>query len=443
MRSPNRTRRRIVGGLTGLPLLLAADAGRSAATPWQGGTREIDISGYDSVLLPREHGQLTRLTRPLRRRYPSRDHCMQMAAFFSATRGLLVIANDLRAGIADWEIHPGKSLIVRFYGDAPEVDVAPIAPTVEAAAARYRQWALRQPWVTGRQRASRPLNFISVASSVPLAADQEHLDRLLRLNAAPIGVWFTQWRRYPFDQMYPDYVAREPDQFAHTLARLRNRGASALPYVNGLLWDQALTPFQQVGAQVALRTQSRHTVAYNAELSNLRYACPYSPLWQDRLVKARAALTGTDHKLTDGVYLDMLAAADPLICWSADHGHAPGDPYAWQHGIRTLLQQIHGEIMMEGNAEVYLDCADYLLMHLYTDQADAVPLWKLVYGDLAYPVGWRLPPAVTAEQVRAALQRARSFGVGAAATPWMTSESETALFARCGRAALETGRTLP
>jgi hypothetical protein len=419
-----------VSALASLPALGLPHTRRARAAAPVGGVREIDISGYDTALLPREHGQLTRLSAPLRRRYPSREHCMQMAAFFNARRGLLVIAKDPRAGVADWDIRPGSTLSIHFYGDVAEVETRAIDPTVEAAAAGYRQWAAQQSWVTGRQRHSRPLSFVSVASLSSQALEQAQLQRVLAATPAPVGAWFTQWRRYPFDHMYPDYVAREPQQFSRTLALLRGHGAVALPYVNGLLWDQALVPFQREGAQVAVRTQSHDTVPYNSDLSNLRYSCPHSALWQARIAQARAALTDTDHQPTGGVYLDMLAAADPLICWSADHGHAPGDAYAWQQGIRSLLRRIGGAIMVEGNAEAYLDCVDYLLMHLHTDQADAVPLWKLVYGSPPFPVGWRLPAAVTADQMRATLQRARNFGVGADATPWMIPEPESALFDR-------------
>lgn len=441
MRSPDRTRRRLLSALASLPALGLSHARRVRGAV-AGGVHEIDISAYDTALLPREHGQLTRLTSPLHRRYPSREHCMQMAAFFNGSRGLLVIAKDPRAGVADWDIRPGGTLRIHFYGDVPELETLTIAPTVEAAAAGYRQWAVRQSWVTGRQRQSRPLTFLSVGSLSSQALEQVQLQRVLAATAAPVGVWFTQWRRYPFDHMYPDYVAREPQQFARTLALLRGRGAIALPYVNGLLWDQALAPFQRDGAQVAVRTQSHDTVPYNADLSNLRYACPYSQLWQERIAQARVALTDTDNQPTLGVYLDMLAAADPLICWSADHGHAPGDAYAWQQGIRSLLKRIGGAIMVEGNAEAYLDCVDYLLMHLHTDQADAVPLWKLVYGGQPLPVGWRLPAAVTADQMRATLQQARNFGVSAGATPWMTSEPESALFDRgVAQAAIAAART--
>jgi hypothetical protein len=438
---PDRRRRRVLGQLASLPLV--ALSRRSGAAAQFGGTREIDISAYDKVLLPREHGQLTPLTAPLQRRYPSRDHCMQMAAFFSAKRGLVVIAKDKHGGVADWDIRPGATLRIHFHGEVPEVETQQIAPTLEAAAAAYREWALRQSWVTARRRTAPRLNFFSVASQSSQAGERAHLERVLANTQSPIGVWFTQWRRYPFDQKYPDYIPREPQEFARTLALCALRGAIAFPYVNAQVWDQTLADFRDVGARVALRTEAHDTLAYNAELNNLRYACPYSAVWQQRITQARAALLDTEGRRSQGIYLDMLAAAPPVICWADDHGHRPGDAYSWAQGGRGLLQQIDGAIMVEGNAEVYLDRVDYVLMHLWTDQPDAVPLWKLVYGDLANPVGWRLPPGVTGEQLRNAMRRAHDFGVETGATPWMTSEPESALFERgVAQAALVAARTL-
>jgi Domain of unknown function (DUF6259) len=443
MSAPHRTRRRVVGQLATLPLLALARGSRAAARERGGGTREIDISGYNTALLPREHGQLTPLTAPLRRRYPSRDHCMQMAGFFSDKRGLLVIAKDAHGGVADWEIRPGATLRIRFHGEVPEVESLQIAPTVEAAAAAYRLWASRQPWVMARRRTAPRLNFFSVASQSTQAAERAHLERVLANTKPPIAVWFTQWRRYPFDQKYPDYGAREPQEFARTLALCALRGAIALPYVNGLLWDQTLADFRETGVRIALRTEAQETLPYNAELNNLRFACPYTAPWQERIAAARASLLDAEGHRSQGIYLDMLAAAPPAICWADDHGHRPGDPYAWAQGVRALLQQIDGVIMIEGNAEIYLDRVDYLLMHLYTDRPDAVPLWKLVYGDQAYTVGWRLPPGATAAQLCDAVRRAHSFGVAAGATPWMTSDPESVLFERgAAQAALAEARPL-
>lgn len=441
MSAPDRGKRRLLAQLASLPLAALSRRSRGAAR--RGGVREIDISSYDTALLPREHGQWTPLTTPLHRRYPSRDHCMQMAAFFNSKRGLLVVVQDSKGGVSDWEIRPGRTLRIRFYGDVPEVATTAIAPTLDAAADGYRHWALQQPWVTGRQRRSQRINFFSVAAHSSQAVERDHFERVLTAAATPIGVWFTQYRRYPFDQKYPDYHAREPQEFADTLARCALRGAIAFPYVNGLLWDQTLEDFRDLGAALALRTEADDTVAYNAELANLRYACPHAPQWQRLMSDVHASLIDAHGKAAAGIYLDMVAAANPNICWSAHHDHEPGDPYAWNRGIRQLLERIDGAIMVEGNAEVYLDRVDYLLMHLYTDQADSAPLWRQVYGDQPYPVGWRLPPAVTTEQLQSSLQRARSFGVGGFGTPWMTSDPEKALFDRgVAQATLASARVL-
>ena len=427
--SRRTTRRRVLGGLASLPLAgVLPGVGCARETPH--GTREIDISAYDTALLPREHGQLTRLTSALRRRYPSREHSLQMAAFFSGRRGLLVIAKDPRGGVADWEILPGQQLKIHFYGDVPEVETLAIEPTLEAAAAGYRHWAMKQHWVTGRRRTSRSLSFISQASLSSLALERAHFAQVRSVAGSPAGMWLTQWRRYPFDRMYPDYGAREPEQLASTLTLLRTSDAIAFPYVNGLTWDQTRGPFQQPSAKVALRTRTLDTSPYSSELSFLRYACPYTHAWQDCILRARAAITDSTGQVSGGIYLDMLAATEPLLCWAPDHGHPPGDPYAWQRGIRALLGGTAGAIMVEGSAEVYLDCVDYMLMHLYTDQSDSVPLWTSVYGDQAHAVGWRLPVGVTTPQLQAILQRSQKFKVGGFATPWMTSEPERDLFDR-------------
>jgi hypothetical protein len=434
------TRRQVLGGLAGLPLAgVLPGVGCTRETPRA--TREIDISAYDTALLPREHGQLTRLTGPLRRRYPSREHGMQMAAFFSARRGLLVIAKDARGGVADWEVLPGQRLKIHFYGDVPEVETLTIEPTLEAAAAGYRQWARKQPWVVERRRTARGLSFISQASLSSLALERAHFEQVRSAAGSPAGMWLTQWRRYPFDRMYPDYGAREPEQLASTLTALRTSGALAFPYVNGLLWDQGLVSFQDASARAALRTPTLDTAPYSSELNFLRYACPHTDAWQNCILRARAAITDSTGQASGGVYLDMLAATEPLLCWATDHGHAPGDPYAWQRGIRALLHGAGGAIMVEGSAEVYLDRVDYMLMHLYTDQSDTVPLWTSVYGDQAYAVGWRLPVGVTATQLQAILARAREFKVGGFATPWMTTEPERDLFDRgVAQAALKDQR---
>lgn len=426
---PDFNRRRLVQAIGAIPFATWFHAGLSFAASAKV-TLEFDISSYQKALLPREHGQLLQLNQTLIRRYPSREQCMQMAAFFNSSEGLLVIANDPSAGVADWEIRPGTKLRIHFYGSVPEVKTYRIKPTLEAAAAIYREWALNQSWVRQRKRNSRRLDFIVVASNSSLTLEKQHIQNVQRSIGGSVAVWFTQWRRHAFDRMYPDYVPREPAQFANLLASLASSDILALPYVNSMLWDEQFTGFQSTGQKIAVRSVEKESVPYNKQMEFLRYACPHSTVWQKRVVDARNGILDANGKSCSGIYLDMLAAAAPILCYDNLHGHQQGDAYAWQRGLRALLQQTKGSIMVEGCAEIYLDLVDYLLMHLYTAQADQVPLWNAVYGDLVQPVGWNIPAGISPPAMNTLIQRANTFGVGARATPWMTSEPEVNLFNR-------------
>ena len=231
------TRRDIIRGVSALavPTITGCRSGPAHAGPRD--TIEIDISGYEQVLLPREHGQLTSDPRTIRRRYPSRDHCMQMTAFLGPRRGLLVYSKDPQASIADWEVEPHRVLRIHFYGATPQVVQQEIEPSVRAAAAGYREWATSQSWAKDRSRKTEILNLISVASNPNVAGQRAHLNKIFDLVDPPVGAWFTQWRRFPFDTMYPDYVAGDARNFPLLLRELRESGRLAFPYVNGMLWD--------------------------------------------------------------------------------------------------------------------------------------------------------------------------------------------------------------
>ena len=90
---------------------------------------------------------------------------MQMAAFLGPRRGLLVYSKDPGASIADWEIEPHRVLRIHFYGATPEVVQREIEPSVRAAAAGYREWAMSQSWAKDRSRKTEILNLISAATT--------------------------------------------------------------------------------------------------------------------------------------------------------------------------------------------------------------------------------------------------------------------------------------
>ena len=393
-------------------------------------TREFDVRGYNKVLLPREHGALLEFDRPMFGRYPSRDHCMQMVALFRPDAGLLIYSKDSYGSISDWELQPEGKLRIHFYGPEPEVVAVQIAPTIEAAAYEYRKWAVQQPWVTKRKREKSLINLFSVASNPNIPAQWAYLTRFLKLVRPPTGALLSQWRRFPFDSMYPDYSAKDPQGFASLLKELRDAGCTPFPYVNGMLWDARLSAFHPLGERVGLRDGQQALVPYNKTLSYLHHACPFAVEWQRLIADVRYGIRDRAGVISRGMYLDMLLAAQPYFCWSTGHGHAPGDATAWQSGVRSLLASIDGCIMTEGNAEIYIDLVDYVLMHLYTGTVESVPLWRHVYGDVVTPVGWTLPKVITAETLTREINRSSEFGLTALGTPWMTPTPEQYLISK-------------
>jgi hypothetical protein len=351
---------------------------------------------------------------------------MQMAAFFSESAGLFVQTKDPNGSLSDWEILPGEALRLHFYGPEPEIETKAIAPTIEAAAEPYKRWATQQSWAAPNKRASLGLSLIAVASNPTLERQLASIRLLAEKFPTPIGAWLTQWRRYAFDTMYPDYEPSDSKAFADLLSNLKRLRCITFPYMNALLMDERLKSFG-LRESVALRARDGSLVHYSKKLPWLVYACPAAQIWQDTILGSRRSLKDAEGVLSSGIYLDMLVAAGPFLCFASNHGHEPGDPLAWQQGVMKILRSTEGVIMSEGNAEIYANQVDALLMHLYTDRPDTVPLWKLVYGDLTASVGWYMPSSPSPEQLEVELARAKRFGVSCHGSPWMTHVVQEAL----------------
>lgn len=139
------------------------------------------------------------------------------------------------------------------------------------------------------------------------------------------------------------------------------------------------------------------------------------------MIQARLGLVDSDGRMCQGIYLDVIGATKPHICFSLLHDHAPGDPLAWQLGTRRLLRDTPGIVMAEAVAEIYLDLVNLSLMHLYAERTDTVPLWDFVYGFMRRSVGWAIPKTADASQIEAEIVRAKSYGARCSGSPWMSS----------------------
>ena len=149
---------------------------------------------------------------------------------------------------------------------------------------------------------------------------------------------------------------------------------------------------------------------------NFAVMCPKWKPWQETLQVAPVTLI--DKYGVTCVYMDQIACATGVPCFSTEHGHVPGSgtPF-WVDGYRETLSAIHAEtskrgvpLTSEGLGEMYLDCFDgYLSAEM--PRPEDVPLFQAVYSGYATVFGSNLGKYAGADSLFAVSARATIWGV--------------------------------
>ena len=373
----------------------------------------IDLSAYSKALLPMEHGRLVDLKGYYGSyRYPSRDQSMQFMAFFNGVGGLYVQTMDENANLTDWTIKDNL-LTISFIGEPVEVVTQKIGKHWHEAAEIYREWAKSQWWC--KSKGANGFDFITTASYSSDSYNKRNLDIARSRGLHKLGGWLTQWRRFDFDKMYPDYFPRSYSEFKGTVDWARTNDITLFPFYNGVLVDYRfnldLSPMAIVSLKPAKKTEHSY------------YACTSSE-WKDYLIDKISGLDKLVGEPLGGAYIDLVAATKPRVCFSEHHNQEKGSASAWVAGNRALFNKLDKYVIAEGNAEVYLDVVDGFLMHLHTGRHDIVPLWKAVYGDKSNSYGWDMRSVKSKKSFLEQQGLIQTFGVKAWGSPWMTHRAE-------------------
>jgi len=275
----------------------------------------------------------------------------------------------------------------------------------------YARWARRQPWAVTPAHATAPTPAPNRVArevhcwhvlQVPEKPVETHLAQLQKLADAldvDLAAQVYNWHQIPFDVSYPDYFPIRPETLP-ILTGLRKLGIRSLPYINGRLWDinapswtrqQAERFCVQYSAQrVAPRTLWPHMEEYGSG-QKLSPMCPSTDFWRATVVDLCRRITG--ELGCDGVYIDQIAAEKAELCFSRDHGHAPGGGRFWLDGYRKMLREIRQTVgpdvllTTECNWEACLADYDALLSWAwFTPDAD-VPMFPAVYAGLGQSFG--------------------------------------------------------
>ncbi len=280
------------------------------------------------------------------------------------------------------------------------------------AAREYRAWAADQPWCARGRGGERRLPALTSSyglwashwggPSRAAAAARE----LQRIANVPIKLDWHCWHGCARDGAYPDYFPpREGDRaFAVAREQLAQAGVLTQLDFNALVaspdsetWESehaqryALLPPEEDLPPLTGRTGSR-----------LSLMCPSTRYWREKLAAlARQAVQSG----ADGLYLEGLATALPLLCQDSDHGHGAPLPTQRAAGVRAAIGAVRKAVgddlhlALDGPAEICLDLANTfftdhpaaersaLLPDASGSRWSPIPLFSSVYHDYATLVG--------------------------------------------------------
>jgi len=237
-----------------------------------------------------------------------------------------------------------------------------------AAAARYRDWARRQPWY----RAARTRDFgkmRDIAMWFWNRGAAEHVitpvERFQKASGVPAALDWYWWHDIPYDTGFPNFwPPREGEEvFRAAVKRCNDAGIFIQVYTNGMTWDlddPSWTEGGEEGVRISKDGTFRAT-AFNRFLPHrLAYMCGTAEKYQTRMRKLYRTLASTG---MPGIYMDMIGNASYAPCYSTNHVHAPGGGTHGIKGYRKFAAQVKADnpgilLCTEDATEPYLDVFD-------------------------------------------------------------------------------------
>lgn len=341
-------------------------------------------------------------------RYPSGAAVMQFSAMYDAAGGVYLGIHDPEASCKeprvqgpdadnriamwyewpmpdmgkpgnDWR-QPGETVIELFRGDWYDASLI------------YRDWvAAEAPWWPARSERRTPewmpeLCVWALPNGHAYEPDNvvARVKRFAEFMDVPTAIHWYTWHEIPFDTYYPHYNPTKP-RMAEGVAELQAAGVRVMPYINGRLWDSRLDDFKEAAIASACWTEEGRP--YIEEYGNGVPNAPMDPtteLWQ-RTVR-ETVLWLQDEVGVDGVYIDQIGAAAPVLQFNPNVAHPLGGGSWWTvDGYWPLLARLRAEmgddkfITTEDNADCYAHLMDGFLAWAW--QSDGmVPAFSAVYA---------------------------------------------------------------
>ncbi len=266
------------------------------------------------------------------------------------------------------------------------------------AACIYRRWAEKNarwyPEIGKNGRADTPLwmkelPVWALTGGAPESCVPQ-VKAFAEYMGVPVGFHWYNWHTIPFDNDYPHYFPSK-EGFREGVSELKKSGVYVMPYINGRLWDTHDREnkdyrFSRVALPAATKKENGtpYTERYRSKEKDgtpvtLAVMCPATELWQKKV--RETVLRLMNEKGVNGVYIDQIAAAVPMLCFDESHGHPLGGGHWWIDGYAAMLTSIRKQmptgrmLTTECTAEPYAKWVDGYLSWdwQYQGQVPALP----------------------------------------------------------------------
>ena len=383
-----------------------------------------ELGPQAEVLFPRGPGEVQTgvWRRPFRFHgtYPGGWTCMQFMAAYDrqSNTGLYVATHDPWGSTKDINVEgrPADRAVVLAV-DHPAADMDSPGNDFELAgeavwqllrgdwfdaAIIYRDWARKNakwfPKLTADGREDTPLWMrelpVWVLGGGAPGSSETVVKEFARSVGVPVGLHWYNWHQIPFDNDYPHYFPTKKG-FAESVRDLQAAGVYVMPYINGRLWDtrdKGVEDFQftSVARPAATKDEngeprvemygSKETDGSRVSLAAM---CPTTDVWRNKVRDIVGRLFGECG--VKGVYIDQVAAAQPVLCFDKTHGHPSGGGHWWTEGYWRFMDDVRRAkpddrmLTTECNAETYVRWFDGYLTWHWQHQGQ-VPAFPAIYG---------------------------------------------------------------
>lgn len=278
------------------------------------------------------------------------------------------------------------------------------------AAMLYRTWAVEHAqWMpvksaSGRTDLPEWMRLLPHWWRVKLTDGAKEIDELLQAQkelGVTSAVHLYNWHEIPFDNDYPHYFPPKKS-FKTSVSRLQGAGVRVMPYINGRLWDTrdggtADEQFTRTAKPYCTKNREGEPItetygSKEADGSDVRLAamCPSTALWQEKVTEIVRTLA--EQYGVDGVYIDQIAAAAPVICEDSAHMHPAGGGTWWCAACRNLLDHVKRAVpadfvlTTEGSSEPFMKQIQAYLSWIWLRNGQ-VPAFQAIYSDSVVSFG--------------------------------------------------------